>query len=102
MRGFFFSISGYVLAPRCARLAVKIYERLSMVASIINNIYIDKGWVVQEYLRRCKNGLWKKGEMDEALKCWNLEGVVEVKLVREPPCKELTLKDLLNGEAWTD
>jgi hypothetical protein len=37
----FFGLSGYVSAPRRTRLGVRHYERLAMLSSIINKIYID-------------------------------------------------------------
>ena len=41
----FFSVSGYVSAPRQNRLGVRTYERLVLMAVILNTIYIDKnGW----------------------------------------------------------
>ena len=52
----FFSLSGYISAPRRTRLNVRTYERLAMLATIIQNVYIDKEWVAEEYLRRCKSG----------------------------------------------
>ena len=50
----FFSLSGYVSAPRQTRLGVRTYERISLLASILPKVYIDKEWVTQEYLMQCK------------------------------------------------
>ena len=68
----FFGLAGYVSSPRRTRLGVRTYERLAMLASIVQSVFIDNEWVAKEYLRRCKNGSWKKGRTDDAVKCWNL------------------------------
>ena len=52
----FFGISGYISSPRQTRLCVRNYERLAMLASIFQNVYIDPELVGNEYLRRCKAG----------------------------------------------
>ena len=52
----FSSLSGYISAPRCTRLGMRTYERLAMMASILQKIYINKEWVAKEYLKRCKKG----------------------------------------------
>ena len=44
----FFSLSGYVLAPRRTRLGVRTYERLAMMASILQKVYISKEWVAKK------------------------------------------------------
>jgi hypothetical protein len=31
-----------------------------MLASILPNVYVDKEWVANENLRRCKCGAWKE------------------------------------------
>ena len=33
------------------------------------------------YLKRCKEGAWKKENTKAALKCWNLERVIEAELL---------------------
>ena len=77
----FFSLSGYVSASRRTRLGVRTYERLCLLALILNTVYIDDEWVVKEYLRRCKEGAWKKENTKEAHMCWNLERVIQVELM---------------------
>ena len=77
----FFSLSGYVSAPRRTRLGVRTYERLALLASILNNVYIDDEWVAREYLERCKDGAWKKENTRDAHKCWNLEHVIQAELM---------------------
>ena len=38
----FFNLSVYVSALCCIRLNVRIYECLTMIASIVGNVYINK------------------------------------------------------------
>ena len=92
----FFAVSGYVSAPRRTRLGVRTYERLAMLAKILSKVYVDKEWVAKEYLRRCKEGAWKKENTVEAVKCWNLERMLDAELLGKPKPSELTLDDLLN------
>ena len=58
----FFGLSGYISSARRSRLGVRHYERLAMLASIMQKVYIDSEWVAKEYLRRCKQplgaGIW--------------------------------------------
>ena len=72
----FFGLSGYISSPRRSRLGVHTYERVAMLASIIQNVYIDNDWVAQQYIERGKRGSWKKENTEEALKCWNLERII--------------------------
>ena len=51
-----------------------------MLACLIRKIYIDERWVADEYLRRCKVGAWGKKNDEDALKCWNLERIIEAEL----------------------
>ena len=91
----FFAVSGYVSAPRRTRLGVGTYERLSMLANILQKVYIDKQWVADEYLRRCKAGAWKEDNAEEALKCWNLERIIDAEMLGKSKPKALTMDDLL-------
>jgi len=91
----FFSISGYVSAPRRTRLGVRTYERLALLASIIQHVYIDQEWVAKEYLRRCKEGLWKEENTKDALKCWNLERILDAELLGKQVPMDMTMEDLL-------
>ena len=52
----FFNLSGYISSFQQTRLGVRNYERLAMLASLIRNVYVNKEWVAQEYLRRYKAG----------------------------------------------
>ena len=71
-----------------------------MVASIIQKVYIDKEWMAEEYLKRCKKGAWKKENMEEALKCWNLERIIDADLMGNSQPSKLTMGELVNkGEA---
>ncbi len=94
----FFSVSGYVSAPRRTKLGVRTYERLALMSSIINKIYIDKKWVAKEYLRRCKEGSWDAQKTEDALKCWNLERVLDAELMGKQAPEEMTLEDFLKEE----
>lgn len=91
----FFSLAGYVSDPRRTRLGVRTYERLALLAAIVNKVYIDKEWVAQEYLRRCKAGAWKSDLDEDAAKCWNLERILDAELVGGPTPVTLTVADLL-------
>ena len=91
----FFSLSGYVSAPRRTSLGVRTYERLAMMASILQKVYISKEWVAREYLRRCKKGVWKKENTEEALKCWNLERIIDADLMGDGKPSQLTMNDLI-------
>ena len=94
----FFGLSGYVSGPRRTNLGVRTYERLAMLTSIAQNVFIDDNWVANEYLERCKKGKWTKMNDDEALKCWNLERIIDAedRGVEMPPA--LTFDDLLQEE----
>jgi hypothetical protein len=65
----FFNLSGYVSAPKCMQLGVRTYKCLAMQVSILPNVYLDKEWVANEHLRKCKCGAWKEKNTVEALKC---------------------------------
>ena len=88
-----FGLSGYVSAPRRTRLGVRNYERLAMLSSIVQNVYVDVKWVSEEHLRRCKQKKWKKAD-DDALKCFNCERILEAEQLGLPKPAELTLADI--------
>jgi hypothetical protein len=90
----FFNLSGYISSPQRTRLEVRTYERLAMLASIMQVVYIDPEWVACEYMRRTRAGVWKAAD-NEALKCFNLERILDAETQGhlEPP--ELTMEDLL-------
>ena len=67
-----------------------------MMASILQKVYIDKEWVAKEYLKRCKKGDLKKENMEEALKCWNLERNIDADLMGDSQPSELTMDELAN------
>ena len=95
----FFGLSGYISSPRRTRLGVRTYERLAMLASIVHTVYIDDALVAAEYLRRCKAGSWKKENTAEAVKCWNLERIIDAELRGESmPEEEITINDLVNED----
>ena len=94
----FFGLAGYISSPRRTRLNVRTYERLAMLGFMVHRVYIDIEWVAREYLRRCKAGAWKKENTEEALKCWNLERIIDAESMGLGAPTELTLNDLLNEE----
>jgi hypothetical protein len=47
-----------------------------MLAPIIQNVYIDNYWVAQQYIEQGERESWKKKSTEEALKCWNLERII--------------------------
>ncbi len=47
----------------------------------------------KEYLVRCKEGIWSKERTDEALKCWNLERIIEAELMGKLEQEELTMEE---------
>ncbi len=98
----FFNLSGYVSAPKRTRLGVRTYKRFAMLALILPNVYVDKEWVANEYLRRCKCGAWKEKNTVEALKCWNLECIIDAEMFGKPPPTEMTLEQLVQEEDWAN
>jgi hypothetical protein len=98
----FFGLSGYISSPRRSRLGVRTYERVAMLASIIQNVYIDNDWVAQQYIERGKRGSWKKENTEEALKCWNLERIIDAEQQGKDAPSELNMEDLLNEETGRD
>ncbi len=80
----FFALFGYISSTKRTRLGVRNYERIAMLSSILRAVYVDPEWVAQEYLHRCKNGAWKEGDDQDALKCWNLERLLEAATFRQP------------------
>ena len=93
----FFSMSGYTSNPRRARLDVRSYERIAMLSHILRNIYIDDKLVAEEYSRRAKSGAWKKENMEEALKCWNLERILEAETFGQHVPADLTMQEFGEG-----
>jgi hypothetical protein len=69
-----------------------------MLASILPNVYVDKKWVANEYLRRCKCGAWKEKNTVEALKHSNLECIIDAEMFGKPPPTEMTLEQLVQEE----
>ena len=72
-----------------------------MMASILNKVYVDKELVAKEYLKRCKKGAWKKENTVEALKCWNLERIIDAELMGDSHPSEITIKELIQEEGET-
>ena len=93
----FFGLSGYVSSPRRTRLGVRNYERLAMLSSIVQNMYVDEQWVAQEYLRCCKRNKWEKASDNDALKCFNCERILEAEWLGLPKPAELTMVDITSS-----
>ena len=56
-----------------------------MLSCLLRKVYIiDEEWIAQEYLRRCKAGIWKSKNDKESLKCLNLERIIAAELVGAP------------------
>lgn len=91
----FFSLSGYISAPRRTRLHVRTYERLAMLSTILQTVYVDPKAVADEYQRRCAVKAWKSTQTEDALKCWNLERIIEAEMLHAPLPAEMTMKDFL-------
>ena len=70
-------------APRRTCLGVRTYEHLALLASTLRNVYIDDEWVAKEYLKRCKEGVWKEENTKDAAKCCNLERAIQAELLGE-------------------
>jgi hypothetical protein len=47
-------------------------------------------------LRRCKNGSRKKDNDVDALKCWNLERILDAELLNEPVPSDLNMEELID------
>ncbi len=78
---------------------MQTYKRLAILASIIQSVFIDNHWVAQQHIEQCKKGSWKKENTEEALKCWNLERIIDAEQQGKDAPSELKLEDLLNEEA---
>jgi hypothetical protein len=57
--------------------------------------------VAQQYIEQRKRG-WKKESTEEALKCWNLERIIDAEQQGKDAPSELKMEDLLNEEAGRD
>jgi hypothetical protein len=93
----FFALAGYVSAPRRTRLGVRNYERLAMLSSIVQSLYIDPDWVAAEYLRRCKKGCWIRRTL--MLRLSNV-GIWRgfLMLHNQPVPDDLTMDDFIDEE----
>ncbi|KAL7552475.1 hypothetical protein ACHAWF_017984 [Thalassiosira exigua] len=66
------------------------------------NLYIHDNWVVKEYPRRCKNGARTKKNMNDELKCWNLERMVEAELLDKQVPEPWGFDDFLHNTMTQD
>ena len=69
----FFSTAGYVSNPRRTSLNVRNYECLATLRSNMQKVYIDEGWVVDQYLTMEKNKTWNSVTTSEDMNVLNLE-----------------------------
>ena len=68
-----------------------------MLKNIIHNVYIDPEWVTAEYLRRCKKGAWNKADTDAALKCHNLERMINAMQFDLETPEEVGMEEFIEG-----
>ncbi len=54
--------------------------------------------MAQQYTGQCKKRSWKKENTEEALKCWNLERIIDAEQQGKDTPSELMLEDILNEE----
>lgn len=94
----FFGLSGYISQPRRSQLAVRNYERISLLASILASVYIDPKEVAAEYLARCKRGAWKKENTVESLKCFNLERMISAEEMGMAVPDDVELEQYMTGD----
>ncbi len=78
---------------------MRTYKHVAMLALIIQSVYIDNKWVAQQYIEQFKKGSWKKKNTEEALKCWNLERIIDAEQQGKDAPSELTLEDIMKREA---
>jgi hypothetical protein len=88
-------LAGYISQPRRSRLNVRNYERLAMLAYIMQIVFIDPKWAADEYLRRCKAGKWSKGSAEDALKCFNFERILDAEVFGLEVPGEIALDDYM-------
>ena len=60
-----------------------------MLANVMHNVYIDKEWIANEYIRHCKEGVWKDV-------ITNVGRIIDTELLGRQIPTELTLEDLLS------
>jgi hypothetical protein len=58
--------------------------------------------VAQLYIEQGKRGSCKKENTEEALKCWNVERIIDVEQQGKDAPSELNMEDLLNEETGRD
>ena len=68
-----------------------------MLANILRNVYVDPKWVAAEYLRRSKNGAWKKENIVESMKCFNLERILEAEIFGQKCPDDMNLQEYMES-----
>ncbi len=61
---------------------------LSCLPQLFTLVYIDDAWVAAEYQENAV----------EAVKCWNLERILDNEQCGQPMLEELTMDDLVNED----
>ena len=73
-----------------------------MLAAMLQKVYIDLEWVAKEYLRRCKEKAWDVQITEDALKCFNLERILDAELIGNTAPDDLKMEDLVNEDNETE
>ena len=87
----FFSLSGYGSALHCTTLGVRVHKPLAMLTLIINSMSLTRMGCkevldeVQEWI------MGKKQHIMKALKCWNLEHVLNAEVLGKNMDDELIM-----------
>ncbi len=71
----------------------------------VHHVFIEIEPVTKEYLERCKMGPWKKENMEDSLKYWNFERILEAEVHGLPMPHEMKLDELnkeieVMAEGW--
>jgi hypothetical protein len=96
-----FSMAGYLSCPRRTRLNVRNYECLSSLRSNMQNVYIDKQWVVDKYLLMEKTKVWGDLESKDDLRVLALEQELHAEILG---VNEATLAPIVcdNTDDWEE
>jgi hypothetical protein len=88
------------VAPRMLQhlLELFFYPQQQQLGLGFQTVHVDPRAVAKEYERRCNAKSWKADTADEALKCWNLERLIDAELLAQPAPEPLFMSDLLREE----
>ena len=73
-----------------------------MLTDMLRTIYIDPEEVAREYLLRCKRRAWKKENMVESLKCFNLERLIAAEDAGDDAPPPLELGEYVSAEKYSN